>query len=236
MALGVNEQMPILKGNRLSTGVPDFDLILEGGYYNPGNILILGPSGMEKAALGYHFAAAAGANENSYIICGNSSPADIMNKAATIGLNLNKPNIYFIDCYSSTLGSAELKIQERVRSVPGPSALNDISLALNEAIRESSGKKMRVVFDTLSTFVLYNPQDSIRKFLSVIEGRLKTVGASTIYLVDEGVHDKQLVSLLQHGMDEVFTIVDKGGKFSIVVPDISLEVPIRVGPAGIIIV
>lgn len=236
MALGVNEQMPILKGNRVSTGVMDLDIILEGGYYNPGNIIILGPSGMEKAALGYHFAAGAGANESSYIICGNSSPADIINKASTIGINLNKPNVSFIDCYSSTLGSAEVKAQERVKLVPGPGALNDISLMLNEAIKESAGKRMRVVFDTLSTFVLYNPQDSMRKFLSVIEGRLKTVGATTLYLVDEGVHDKQLVSLLEHGMDEVFTIVDKGGKFAIEVPEISLEVQLRVGPAGVIIV
>jgi len=236
MALGVNEQMPILKGNRLSTGILDLDVILEGGYYNPGNIMILGPSGMEKAALGYHFAASAGASENSYIVCGNSSPADILNKAATIGINLNKPNIFFIDCYSSTLGNQEMKTLERVKLVPGPSALNDISLMLNEAIKESSGKKMRVVFDTLSTFVLYNPQDSIRKFLSVVEGRLKSVGATTVYLVDEGVHDRQLVSLLEHGMDEVFTIVDKGGKFAIQIPEITLEVPVRVGPAGIIIV
>ncbi|HSB46671.1 MAG TPA: ATPase domain-containing protein [Candidatus Bilamarchaeum sp.] len=236
MVLAVNEQMPILKGNRLSTGILDLDVILEGGYYNPGNIIILGPSGMEKAAMGYHFASAAGPNETAFIVCGNSSPPDIMNKAATMGINLNKPNISFIDCYSSTLGSGEVKPQERVKVVPGPGALNDISLALNESIKESNGKKMRVVFDTLSTFVLYNPQDSIRKFLSVIEGRLKSVGATTLYLVDEGVHDKQLVSLLEHGMDEVYTILDKGGKYAVLVPEINMEVPIRVGPAGIIIV
>ena len=40
---------------------------MEGGYFNPGNIIVLGPSGMEKSALAYHFAAAAGPNENAYI-------------------------------------------------------------------------------------------------------------------------------------------------------------------------
>ncbi len=168
MALGVNEQMPILKGNRLSTGISDLDIILEGGYFSPGNIVLVGPSGMEKSAFAYHFAGAAGANEASYIVCGNSSPADIINKASTMGINLNKPNIFFIDCYSATLSSAEQKPSEKIKIVPGPSALNDFSLALNEAIKESSGKKMSVVFDTLSTFVIYNPKDSIRKFLSVI--------------------------------------------------------------------
>ncbi len=234
MNLGVNEDMPILRTNRLSTGIADLDIILEGGYFNPGNIIMIGPSANEKSALAYHFAASADENENSYMVCGNSSPTDIINKAATFGINLKKSNVHFIDCYSATLGNTQT--EPGVISVPGPSALNDISLALNEAITESAGKKMRLVFDTLSTFVLYNAKDSIRKFLSVIEGRLKNVGATTLYLVDDGVHDKQLLSLLEHGMDEVYTIADKGGKFVLSVGELDMPIPIKVGPSGITIV
>ncbi|MFH0884978.1 MAG: ATPase domain-containing protein [Candidatus Micrarchaeota archaeon] len=235
MALGVNEEMPILKANRLSSGIPDLDILLEGGYFNPGNIVMIGPSGMEKAAFAYHFAASVGANENAYIICGNSSPADIINKASTLGLNLNKPNIFFIDCYSATLGKPQEGDPKKIKIVMGPGALNDISLMINEATQESTGKKMRVIFDTLSTFVLYNPQDSIRKFLGVIEGRLKGVGATAIYLVDEGVHDKQVLSLIAHGMDETYTIADQGGKFVMILPELDMPVPIKVGPAGVTI-
>jgi KaiC/GvpD/RAD55 family RecA-like ATPase len=234
MAMGVNEEMPILKTNRLSTGIADLDIILEGGYFNPGNIVMIGPSGIEKAAFAYHFAASVGANENAYVICGNSSPADIINKASTLGINLNRPNISFIDCYSATLGKAD-ESNPKIKVVSGPGALNDVSLMINEAIKDSTGKKMRIVFDTLSTFVLYNPQDSIRKFLSVIEGRLKSVGATAIYLVDDGVHDKQALSLIEHGMDETYTIEDKGGKFVMVLPELDMPIPIKIGPAGIAI-
>jgi len=232
--MGVNEEMPILKTNRLSTGIADLDIILEGGYFNPGNIVMIGPSGIEKAAFAYHFAASVGANENAYVICGNSSPADIINKASTLGINLNRPNISFIDCYSATLGKAD-ESNPKIKVVSGPGALNDVSLMINEAIKDSTGKKMRIVFDTLSTFVLYNPQDSIRKFLSVIEGRLKSVGATAIYLVDDGVHDKQALSLIEHGMDETYTIEDKGGKFVMVLPELDMPIPIKIGPAGIAI-
>jgi len=232
--LGVNEKMPILKRSRLSTGIPDLDLIMEGGYPNPGNIIMVGPSGMEKTAFAYHFIASAPANENSYIVCGNSSPEDIIKKAANLGINLNGENVYFIDCYSATLGKA-VEAKGRVMAVQGPGALNDISLMLNEVIKSSAGKRMRVVFDTLSTFVLYNPKDSIRKFLSVIEGRLKSSGATVIYLVDEGVHDRQLISILEQGMDATYSIVDKGGKFSLSIPEVDIQIPIRVGPAGLTI-
>jgi KaiC/GvpD/RAD55 family RecA-like ATPase len=235
MNLGVNEQMPILKKNRMPTGVADLDMIHEGGFINPGSVMVIGPTGMEKAALAYHFAAAASSNENAYLICGNSSAADTIKKAATFGIDLEKPNVYFIDCYSATLGRP-MESTAKVMMVSGPGALNDISLMLNEAMKASAGKRMRVVFDTLSTFVLYNPRESIRKFLSVVEGRLRTAGATTMCLVDEGVHDKQLVSLLEQGLDEVFTITDAGGRFFLKVPEIEMQIPIKVGPAGLTIV
>jgi KaiC/GvpD/RAD55 family RecA-like ATPase len=234
MALGVDEDMPILKSSKLSTGIADFDIILEGGYFNPGNILMEGPSGIEKSAFAYHFAGAA-AKENAYIICGNSSPADIIKKAGTIGINLNKDNIRFIDCYSQTLGKGDLTSSEKIKIVPGPGALNDISLMINEAVSESSGKRIRLVFDTLSTFVIYNPRDSMKKFLSIMQGRLKSAGATAIYLIDEGVHDKQTLSLLGQGMDETFTITDSGSNTTISIPDIDMAVPFRVGPTGIVL-
>ncbi len=234
MTLGVNEKMPILKKNRLSTGIPDLDIILEGGYPNPSNLVLIGPSGMEKAALAYHFAAAAGADENAYIICGSSSPANIIKKASNMGIDLSR--VHFIDCYSTTLGRGTPESTENITIVAGPSALNDISLALNEAIRQSAGKRVRMVFDTLSTFVLYNSKDSIRKFLSVIEGRLRNAAATTLYLVDEGVHDKQLLSLLEHGMDDEYALAEKGGSFFLVLPGVEMNIPVRMGPSGIAII
>jgi KaiC/GvpD/RAD55 family RecA-like ATPase len=235
MDLGVDERMPILRKNRMPAGVAELDMILEGGFINPGNVIVIGPSGMEKAVLAYHFAAAAAPNENAYIICGNSSADDIIKKAATFGLDLDRPNIYFIDCYSATLGKP-MEPTPKVMMVSGPGALNDVSLMLNEVMRASTGKRMRVVFDTLSTFVLYNPKESIRKFLSLIDGRLKTAGATTLFLVDEGVHDKQLVSLLEQGMDGIFVITDTGGKSFLKVPEAEILIPIKVGPAGLTII
>ena len=235
--LGVVEKLPVLRKNRSSTGIKELDIILEGGYRNPGNILITGPSGMEKTAFSFHFGDAAGDDENVYFICGDSSPEELIKKAETIGVKLNKPHIKFIDCYTMTLGSKkEIPSTEKIKIISGPGALNDLSLEINEAIKESTGKKMRVIFNTLSTFVLYNPQDSIRKFLNVIEGRLKTAGATTCYMVDEGVHDKQLMSLLEHGMDERYYITEKDGGYYLEVPLLSYDIPIKLGPSGINIV
>ena len=238
LELEVDQEKPILRKNKVSTGIPDLDLILEGGYSNPANVMLIGPTGIEKAVFAYHFAAAADPKkENVYFICGDSSPSEIIKKAENFNINLNKENIYFIDCYSSTLGGREKpQSTDRITVLSSPGALNDLSLTLSEAVSSSSGKKMRVIFQTLSTFVLYNPPNSIRKFLTVIEGRLKGAGATTLYTVEEGVHDKQVLTLLERGMEQIFVISETGGKFNLEVPRIPMPMAIKLGAAGIILI
>lgn len=236
--LGVDKKHPILKKNRLSTGISDLDLILEGGYMNPGNIMLLGPTGNEKAAFAYHFAASADPKkENVYIITADAKPKTIEEKASSIGLDLKGDHIRFIDCYSQTLGSKkEAEPTDKCMVVSGPGALNDISLCLREVVNKSAGKKLRVVFFSLSTFVLYNPKDSIVKFLGVIEGRLKNADGTTLYLVEEGVHEKQLLSLMGHGMDEKLGLNERQGKFLLEVSSVDMPIPIKLGPSGIMVV
>ena len=188
---------------------------------------------MEKNVFAYHFVSSG--EENAYIVCSSTTPQDIINRASNFGLKLDKPNINFIDCYSSTLGK-EAQASEKIKIVTGPSALNDLSIALNEAMKSNEGKKIRVVFDTLSTFVLYNPKDSVKKFLSVVGGRLRSANATTIYLIDEGVHDRQLVSLLEQGMDGKYLINESGGKLALQIPEIELPITIKLGPGGIAII
>jgi KaiC/GvpD/RAD55 family RecA-like ATPase len=235
--LGVDKKLPLLKKNRLSTGIPDLDLILEGGYLNPGNIMLVGPTGNEKATLAYHFAAAAQKKESVIIVNADSSPNSLIKKAASIGLDLSGENICFIDCYSQTLGGKkDQEPDKRCIVVQGPGALNDISITLKEALIKSAGKRIRVIFFSLSTFVLYNPKDSMVKFLQVIEGRLKNADATALYLVEEGVHDKQILSLMEHGMDEKYTMSESKGKFHFESASVDMQIPIKLGPGGISVV
>lgn len=234
--LGVDRENPLLRKNRLSTGIPDLDQIMEGGYLNPGNIMVLGPTGNEKAAFAYHYAACANPKkELTIIINADSNPQAIEEKASAMGLNIK--HAYFIDCYSQTLGTIkDQEPNERCTIISGPGALNDVSLAIKDMMVKAAGKKIRMIFFSLSTFVLYNPQDSIVKFLKVVEGRLKNADGTTLYLVEEGVHDRQLLSLLEHGMDEKIVLTEKAGKFVVNVPSVDMPIPLKIGPSGISII
>lgn len=233
--IGVDEKNPILKRNKSSTGIKELDIMLEGGYSNPGLVMVLGPTGNEKTGFAFQFAeAGAKKGENVYYIAADSGPDDIINKAAAVGVNLKQKEIRFLDCYTSTLGT-KTEVSKEYISIPGPSALNDLSLAINEAIKESAGKKMRVIFHSLSSFVLYNPKESILKFIQVIGGRLKNADATVLMLIEDGMHEKQLLSSIEHSMDERFIIHDKGGSFELEIPEIPISVPIKISASGITI-
>ena len=232
--LGVSEDLPIIRKNRLSTGIRDLDIVLEGGYLNPGNILLLGPSCIEKSALTYHFVSAILKSKNEHVLflTSDTTPANIKEKSSSLDLDLSG-DISLIDCYSATIGSPSKELN--VTSVSGPQSLEDISFAISDIINKNAGKKLRVVFSSLSTLLLYNPRDSMLRFLQVISGRLRNAGATVLFMVEEGVHDKQVLSMVEHVMDERYILVDKGGSFEFNLPAFNLSIPVKLGPSGIMI-
>lgn len=236
--LGVDKDNPLLKKSRMSTGIKELDMVLEGGYQNPSNITLVGPSGMEKNALAFHFLAEGLKTKKDavLIISVDGSPQSVKDKASSIGIDLNGENLFFIDCYSSTLGMPTPEGNKQLVYVPGPSALEDLSYAVKEIINRTAGRKLRVIFYSLSSLMLYTPKESLVKFLQVVGGRLKNAEATTLLLVEEGVHDKQFLGMVEHGMDDKMFVHDKGGSFELEVQSLGFSIPIKLGPNGISIV
>lgn len=232
--LGVDENLPIIRKNKLSTGIKDLDMVLEGGYPNPGNVLLLGPTCIEKTAISYHFASGGlkSRNEHVLFLTSDTTPVSIREKAASVDIELGG-EITFIDCYSTTIGAPSK--EQNVVGVAGPQSLEDLSFAISDIINKTAGKKLRVVFSSLSTLLLYNPRDSMLKFLQVVSGRLRNAGATTLFLVEEGVHDKPVLSMVEHIMDERYVITDKGGSFEFSAPGMGMSLPIKLGSNGIVI-
>lgn len=236
--LGVDEKLPILKKDRASTGIRELDIILEGGYQHPGAIMIRGPPGMEKVALAFHFATA---KKDNFVvfIAADAGPDSIQEKASTLGMNLETDNIRFIDCYSATVSSvkkSDVTESAKYAAIPGPTALNDLSLAINEMIKQAGEKRLCVIFYSLSAFLIYNSKDSILKFLQVINGRLKNANATIVFLVEEGVHEKALLSSVERLMDERFAVqIGKEGFLELEITELSENIKMKMGPNGIIV-
>lgn len=221
--------------DRISTGIEDLDIILEGGYQSPGTVMILGPAGQEKMAFAFQFAyAGMKAGEMVAYVTLDMPPDEIESKANNFGMNFKAhtgKELIFIDAYSQTIGAKPASRNDIM--VPGPAALNDLSLALNDIIGKSEGRRVRVIFHSLSTLSIYSQPDTVVKFLQVIQGRLKGASATGLWLVDEGMHDKKFITTMESISDQVLSISDKGGAHELAIANMPMPLPVRAGAAGI---
>ena len=233
--LGVNKNLPVLRLNRASTGVSQFDIMLDGGYKNPSTVALIGPSGPEKTVFAFHFVSAGiQAGDKIIYITTDRTPDELEGMAGEWGMIIKSDAVKYLDCYSLTI-SAQTPSTARpnVVQISSPSALNELSLAINEALEQMQGKRLRVVFHSLSTLAVHSQQESISKFLSLVEGRLKNANATTLLMIDEGMHDDKFLTMLKHSVNEEFTIKVFQGAKVVSSPDLPIEVPIRIGPLGV---
>lgn len=114
-----------------------------------------------------------------------------------------KDNILkFIDCYSHQ-SACNVQDTADVMRIPGPLALNEISIALSKTEAEfyKINPKHLVIFDSLSTVLMYSNPQMIGRFLQVIISRIKKAGGSVIFTLEEGMHDEKATITIEHLMD-----------------------------------
>ena len=136
-------------------------------------------------------------------------------------------NLKFIDCYSKYTGQFDPERATRDIVVDSPSLLNDISLAINDAISEGKGKKVNFIFHTISGFLLYNKASSLIKFLQLNLGKLKHAGAVVFLVVDKSTEEKDLDTFLEYSSDHVLSLSMNEGKGTMKVDDIPYLLPIK---------
>ena len=232
--IAVDESMPILRKTNYPQEYVSWTSCLRADT-KIRNILLVGPSGMEKGAFAFHFAKASSENGHKVFYAYGYDPEDIVNKASSVGIELaSGKDFKFIDCFSSTLGTSSPPFKETIQ-VSGPSALNDLSLAINESIKESAGRRWQ-----LSSTLFHHWCFTIKRFCSQIPSgcwwAIENADATVILLIEEGMHEKQLFAMLEHSMDSTFTIHDKGGSFELKIPDVEAMIPMRLSPTGIAII
>ena len=205
------------------------------------NILLIGPPGVEKVALAMQFIGAGlDAKQSCIYITTDVSPTEVEDRAGEYGWRLfshTGKELNFVDCYSWTLGG---KAGGKKRSdilVPGPSALNDLSIGMAQAMQKTfkTPENNRAVFHSLSTLLLYNNPEIVYRFVQISGARLKGSGTSTIFLLESGMHEDTAVTTLKHLMDGYVEIKNEGGRLVLNAPQNGLPdwVEFKLGKTGI---
>jgi circadian clock protein KaiC len=90
--VGVTDYAPELR--RTTSGVPDLDVMLEGGYWVGSSTLVAGPSGSGKTLMAAHFASgAADAGEPAVFATLEENPVQLARSVAPFGWSLGDPGV-----------------------------------------------------------------------------------------------------------------------------------------------
>lgn len=89
---------------------------------------------------------------------------------------------------------------KQIRFVASPTELATIMAFINEFLdifQNNEVTKIRIVFDSVSTLLMYSNLKTLYKFLHVLTNTVKARDAVLLMTMEEGVHDKIEISSLQ---------------------------------------
>jgi hypothetical protein len=115
--------------------------------------------------------------------------------------------VSFIDAVTrNSIGSAE-NIPGVVRFVNNPANLTDLGIAVTEVLKENAGKKVCILYDSVSTMLIYLSSQNISKFIHFVTNKIRLMDISGVFLAVEKGLDPMLVSQLTTFVD---TVIDSG--------------------------
>ncbi len=228
----------------MNIGIPKLDKMLN-GLRESSNILVIGPPGPEKTTIGMHYMSEGIMKKQPCIyVTSDVGPDDMESKGKEIGMDFTSyvgKSLWFIDCYSWALGTPP--INRKDIQVPGPNALDDMSISVAQAMQDSGTgdnpkNSTRVIFHSLSTLLLYNNPEVTFRFIQITGARLKAAGCTTLYYLEDGMHENKMVVTVKHLMDTVIEIKNENSKSFITAPLHGLKkwVEFDIGKKGIEIV
>jgi len=149
----------------------------------------------ELSALGYH----------SVVITTNFPYAILKKLYGEGGIDLN--GVCFVDAVTHhSIGTAS-DIPGVVRYVNNPANLTGMGIAVTEMLKEHKEEKICILFDSISTMLVYLPSADISKFIHFVTNKLRILDICGVFLAAEKGLDPMLTNQLTTFVDKV---VDAG--------------------------
>ncbi|HEC87761.1 MAG TPA: hypothetical protein ENI52_00410, partial [Thermoplasmata archaeon] len=111
--------------------------------------------------------------------------------------------------------SVELKEKSKwVTFIDSPINRERIASSVIQTMREKEGN-YRVIFDSLSTLIVYSDAKAVFRFLQVLSGMCKRMNATSMFSMTRGMHEEIEVQTIKHLMDGVIELREEGARFQL---------------------
>lgn len=133
------------------------------------------------------------------VITTNQPSAVLKKHYSTDGIDISR--VSFIDAITKYALGKIPPGQEDCRFINSPSNLTDLGIAITEVLHSLANEKTCLLFDSVSTMLIYLPSTNISKFIHFITSKLRLVDAAGIFLAVEKGLDPLLLTQLTTYVD-----------------------------------
>jgi len=199
------------------TGIDRLDELLKGGIPLKSNVLVYAPPFIGKEIILKRFALS-GLQEGDSIIfvLTDKSFFDMREEMKNLDNDFEKyekeGKIRYIDVYS-----AGVELEEKSKwaiFIDSPINRERIASSIIQILKEKQSK-YRVIFDSISTLIVYSDAKAVFRFLQVLSGICKRMNATSMFTMTRGMHEEIEVQTIKHLMDGVIELREEGARFQI---------------------
>jgi circadian clock protein KaiC len=174
----------------VSSGVPALDPLLGDGYPDKSTILVVGPPGIGKEALGYWFTNSGLVQGDFCLYVTRLSVKEVLQDEKGFGIDTqHKVPLWF----ASEGGQIKYDVND----------LAGLSYNIKETLKQNAGRRARVVMDAVSSLLMLNQPDTIYRFLTQLFADVKQYDAVLLATLEEGMHQPQVLAAMQQLFDGV---------------------------------
>lgn len=136
------------------------------------------------------------------IVVTTNQPFEVLVKAyEKAGIDISR--IRFIDAITLYAVGTSHAVSSECQFISNPSNLTDLGIAITGTLNSMKDNKPCIIFDSISTMLIYIPSSNISKFIHFVTSKLRVLDASGIFLAVEKGLDPLLLTQLTTYVDEV---------------------------------